>query len=189
MPGSKQPAIIENSVQVPVKRTKDLSNKLALLPEEDLIFLRRIYHTPNDSQAQEVINKALLTDYSIEELRLALAALDGVHQLPLSEKTLGYETARPYKPNLELVPLPPSRVLTPSSESPPLPSAKASREISDILISMSYDDFLWLMKNFAKPQDLRSRLIIIKHRLYRYKWEDVAATIAALQRTLPSNEI
>lgn len=189
MPSSKRPATIEDSTQVPVNRTRELSNKLALLPKEDLMLLRRIYETPTDNQAQEVISKAVLDEYSLQELRLALAALDGVHELPLSEKPIGYEAAKPHVPETDPEPLPPKRVMTPSSETPPLPSAKAAQEIGDILIGISFEDFHWLMQNFGNPQDLRSRLIIIKHRLYRYQWEDVAATIAALQRTLPSSEI
>jgi hypothetical protein len=179
---------IEDTMQVPVNRTRDLSNKLALLPKTDLVLLRRIYQTPNDAEAKKIIASALLDEYSIQELRLALAALDGVHKLPLSEKPLGYEKAKPWKPTKDLDLLPPQRLLSPSDESPALPSAKASQEISDILISLPLDDFQWLMKHYNDIHDLRSRLIIIKNRLYHYQWEDVAATIAALRRTLPDEE-
>ena len=174
-------------MQVPVNRTRELSNKLALLSKTDLVLLRRIYDTPNDKKAKEVISSALLDEYSTQELRLALAALDGVHRLPLSEKPLGFENAKPWKPDLETTTLPPKRLSTPSDESPSLPSAKAAQEISDILISIPLDDFHWLVKHYNDMHDLRSRLIIIKNRLYRYQWEDVAATIAALRRTLPEN--
>ncbi|MFX0168658.1 MAG: hypothetical protein ACFE89_04780 [Candidatus Hodarchaeota archaeon] len=188
MPGSKHPPAIEDSAQVLVIRASELSNKLAKLPKTELMLLKRIYETPNDEQAQKVINKAFLTEYSIHELRVALAALDGVHELPLSECPIGYANAKPWKPQKNTSPLPPQRIKSPSSEAPPLPSAKATMEISTILTSMAMDDFQWLLKNFGTPRDLRSRLIIIKHRLYQYRWEDVAATLAALQRTLPSDE-
>ncbi len=184
---SKQTEDIDTIIQVPVKRTRELSNKLALLPKNDLVLLRRIYKTPNDGEAKKIISSALLDEYSIYELRLALAALDGVHKLPLSEKPLGYENAKPWQPIKDAQALPPQRFLSPSDESPPLPSAKATKEISDILINIPFDDFQWLLSHYNEIQDLRSRLIIIKNRLYRYQWEDVTATIAAIKRTLPEN--
>ena len=177
---AKQPDFVEDTMQVPVKRTRELSNKLALLPKPDLVLLRRIYEKPNDIEVKKIISSALLSDYSIHELRLALAALDGSHELPLSEKPIGYENAKAWKPVEETTPLPPQRIPAPSDESPPLPSAKAAQEISDILISIPFDDFQWLLIHYNDIHDLRSRLIIIKNRLYRYQWEDVAATIAAM---------
>jgi hypothetical protein len=188
MPGSKHPSIIEDSSQVPVTRASELSNKLATLSKSDLVLLRRIYHSPDDKQAREVMTKALLTEYSIHELRVALAALDGVHELPLNEKPLGYANAKPWTPPKATASLPPQRIKTPRDDAPALPSVKATREISIILTSMAMDDFQWLLKHYASPRDLRSRLIIIKHRLYQYRWGDVTATLAALQRTLPHDE-
>jgi hypothetical protein len=188
MASRKRPKIIEDTTLVPVKRTRDLSNRLALLPKADLVFLRRIYKTPDDPKAQDVITQALLDEYSLQELRLALAALDGVHELPLSEKPLGYENVKPWRPPVEQPPLPPQRVFTPTEEAPALPSAKATREISDILTSMPTKDFQWLLEHAGDPQDLRSRLLIVKNRLFKYNWGDVTATLAALQRTIPPNE-
>jgi hypothetical protein len=188
MSPAKRLTVIEESPQVPVNRARELSNKLSLLPKNDLILLRRIYDSPEDNEAQEIISKAVLDDYSIQELRVALAMLDGVHKLPLSEKPLGFENIKPWHPVQDPTPLPPQRIITPSNDTPSLPSAKTAQEISDILVSIPYEDFKWLIKHFGKPQDLRSRLIIIKNRLYHFKWEDVAATIAALQRTLPPSE-
>ena len=185
MPGSKQPPIIEDSSQIPVTRASELSNKLASLSKSDLILLMRIYNSPDDQQAQQVVTQAQLTDYSLHELRVALAALDGAHELPLSEEPLGYATAKPWAPRETTIPLPPRRIKTPRDEALSLPSVKATREISSILTSMSMDDFQWLLKHYSTSHDLRSRLIIIKHRLYQYRWKDVAATLAALQRTLP----
>ena len=189
MPGSKHSPIIEDSSQVPVTRASELSNKLARLSKPDLILLRRIYDSPDDQKAHEVITKALLTEYSIQELRVALAALDGVHELPLGEKPLGFTNAKPWRPHKVTAPLPPQRIKTPIDDSPSMPSVKATREISTILTSMAMDDFQWLLKHYSTHHDLRSRLIIIKHRLYQYRWEDVAATLAALQRTIPRNDI
>lgn len=188
MPGSKHPPIIEDSSQVPVTRASELSNKLARLSKPELTLLRRIYISPDDQKAKEVIAKALLSEYSIHELRVALAALDGVHELPLSEEPLGYAKVKPWKPHAATTPLPPLRIKTPSDDTPSLPSVKATKEISSILTSMAMDDFQWLLKHYATPHDLRSRLIVIKHRLYHYRWEDVAATLAALQRTLPRDD-
>lgn len=185
MPESKRPPIIEDSSQVPVTRTSELSNKLACLSKPDLILLRRIYDSPDDQQAREIMVKSLLTEYSIHELRVALAALDGVHELPLGEEPLGYANAKPWTPHRSTTPLPPQRIKTPSDDTPTLPSVKATREISTILTGMAMDDFQWLLKHYTAPHDLRSRLLIVKHRLYKYRWEDVAATLAALQRTLP----
>jgi hypothetical protein len=171
-----------------VNRTRELSNKLALLSKTDLVLLRRIYHTPNDEEAKHIITTALHDEYSIQELKLALAALDGVHKLPLSEKTLGFENAKAWKPTKETAPLPPKRTISPPEESPPLPSAKAAQEISDILIRIPLEDFQWLLNHYNDTHDLRSRLIIIKNKLYQYQWEDIAATLAALRRTLPESE-
>ncbi|MHA2405708.1 MAG: hypothetical protein ACXACH_03030 [Candidatus Hermodarchaeia archaeon] len=185
---AKQPDTIEDTMQVPVNRTRELSNKLALLPKTDLVLLRRIYHTPNDEEAKQIITTALQDEYTIQELKLALAALDGVHKLPLSEKPLGFENATPWKPTKETTPLPPQRTFSPPGESPPLPSVKATQEISDILVRIPLADFQWLLKHYNDTHDLRSRLIIIKNRLYQYQWEDVAATLAALRRTIPENE-
>ncbi|MFX1404339.1 MAG: hypothetical protein ACFE9D_07700 [Promethearchaeota archaeon] len=188
MSPGKHPDIIEDTEQVPVERTRELSNRLASLPKTDLVLLRRIYDVPNDVEAKKVISAALLDEYSIQELRLALAALDGVHELPLAEKPLGFENAKAWKPPKNAPPLPPKRFLAPTDESPSLPSAKTAQEISGILTSIPMDDFQWLLKHYNDIQDLRSRLIIIKNRLYRYQWEDVAATIAALKRTIPQEE-
>lgn len=188
MDPEKQRDILEDTMEVPVNRTRELSNKLALLPNTDLVLLRRIYKQPNDAEAKKIISSALLDEYTIQELRLALAALDGVHRLPLSEKPLGYENAKPWKPSVDNTPLPPQRLLSPTDESPSLPSAKAAIEISDILIEMPIDDFKWLLNHYNDIHDLRSRLIIIKNRLYQYQWEDVSAAIAALKRTLPRND-
>jgi hypothetical protein len=179
----------EDTELVPVQRTRELSNRLASLPKTDLVLLRRIYNKPNDIEAKKVISAALLEDYSIQELRLALAVLDGVHELPLVEKPLGFENAKPWKPPEDDTQLPPKRLLTSSDESPPLPSAKAAQQISDILTSIPMDDFQWLLTHYNDLHDLRSRLIIIRNRLYRYPWEDVAATIAALKRTLPEEQV
>jgi hypothetical protein len=188
MASGKQPKLIEDTTLVPVKRTRDLSNKLALLPKTDLVFLRRIYETPNDPKAQAIITQAVLDEYSLQELRLALAALDGVHELPLREKPLGFENVKPWRPPVDQPPLPPQRVFTPRDEAPALPSAKATREISDILVSMPITDFQWLLEHAGDPQDLRSRLLIVKNRLFKYNWGDVTATLAALQRTIPPSE-
>ena len=188
MPGSKQPPIIEDSSQVPVTRASELSNKLASLSKSDLILLRRIYNSPEDHKAQQVMTKAQLMEYSINELRVALAALDGVHELPLSEEPLGYATAKPWSPKDTTTPLPPRRIKTLRDDVSSLPSVKATQEISTILTSMAMDDFQWLLKHYTDADDLRSRLIIIKHRLYRYRWKDVTATLAALQRTLPPDD-
>lgn len=189
MASRKRPKIIEDTTLVPVKRTRDLSNKLATLPKNDLVLLRRIYDAPDDPKAHSVISQALLDEYSLQELRLALAALDGVHELPLSEKPIGYENVKPWRPPIEDPPLPPQRVFTPTDEAPALPSAKATREISEILTSMPASDFQWLLAHAGDPQDLRSRLLMVKYRLFKFNWEDVTATLAALQRTIPPNEL
>jgi hypothetical protein len=185
---AKHPDTIEDTMQVPVNRTRELSNKLALLPKADLVLLRRIYHTPNDEEAKHVITSTLQDDYTIQELKLALAALDGVHKLPLSEKPLGFDNAKPWKPIKEKTPLPPQRTFGPPGESPPLPSAKAAQEISDILTRIPLEDFRWLLTHYNDTHDLRSRLILINNKLFQYQWEDVAATLAALRRTLPESE-
>ena len=188
MSPGKHSDIFEDTEQIPVQRTRELSNRLASLPKTDLVLLRRIYDVPNDVEAKKVISAALLDEYSIQELRLALAVLDGVHELPLAEKPLGFEHAKPWKPIEDTTPLPPKRFFAPSDESPSLPSAKTAQEISAILTSIPMDDFQWLLKHYNDIHDLRSRLIIVKNRLYRYNWEDVSATIAALKGTLPQEE-
>ena len=151
-------------------------------------FVDVYYDTPDDPKAQTIISQVLLDEYSLQELRLALAALDGVHELPLSEKPLGYENVKPWRPPVEQPPLPPQRIFTPTDETPALPSAKATQEISGILTSMPASDFQWLLAHAGDPQDFRSRLLMVKYRLFKFNWEDVTATLAALQRTIPPSE-
>jgi hypothetical protein len=186
MPTDEKGAEYEEPSEVLVKRAAELCNKLATLPVADLRVLRRIWETSPLKGAEKVLADALLAEYSQQELRVALAMLDGVHQLPLVEKPLGHDATRtwPTSPSAKM-PLPSPKATPPIDESPPTPSVQAASAIAEQLRAMPPDDLLWLAKHGTNPKDLRSRLIIIRNRLYRYRWTDLAAAIATLKGSLP----
>jgi hypothetical protein len=128
---------------------------------------------------------AVLAEYSQQELRVALAMLEGVHQLPLIENPLGHAATRTCPTSPTKIPLPSTKVTPPVDESPPMPSVQAASAIAEQLRTVPPDDLLWLAKHGSNPKDLRSRLIIIRNRLYRYRWTDLAAAIATLKGSLP----
>jgi hypothetical protein len=168
-----------------VKRAAELSNKLAALSPKDLRALRRIWETGPLKGSEKVLADAVLADYSQQELRVALAMLEGVHQLPLAEKPLGHDATKTWSASPLRTPLPPTRADVPVDESPPMPSVQAASQIAEQLRAMSPEDLLWLARHGSNPKDVRSRLIIIRNRLYRYQWADVAAAIATLKGSLP----
>lgn len=168
-----------------VKRAAELCNKLATLSVENLRVLRRIWEIGPLKGAEKVLADAVLAEYSQQELRVSLAMLDGVHQLPLVEKPLGHDATRTWPTSSSKMSLPPTKVAGPVDESPPMPSVQAASEIAEQLRAMSPDDLLWLAKHGDNPKDLRSRLVIIRNRLYRYRWTDLAAAIATLKGSLP----
>lgn len=186
MPVAKKSIVIEDTAKILATRAKNLSNTLSALSQDDLRILRRIWKKPDDKEAHKIFDKAVREEYTLQELRVALAVLDGVNELPLGERPIGFDDAQVWQPKKRKIILPPAKISTPTNETPPLPSVKAARTIADILIAMPLEDFKWLAKHVGDPQDLRSRLIIIHNKLYSFQWEDVAATIAALHRTLPS---
>jgi hypothetical protein len=178
-------AQFEEPPEVLVKRAAELCNKLATLSAGDLRMLRRIWETGPLKGAEKVLADAVLADYSQQELRVALAMLDGVHQLPLVENPLGHDVTRTWPTSPAKMPLPFAKVTPLVDESPPMPSVQAASAIAEQLRAIPPDDLLWLAKHGNNPKDLRSRLIIIRNRLYRYRWTDLAAAIATLKGSLP----
>jgi len=178
-------AVFEEPPEVLVKRAAELCNKLAKLSAEDLSVLRRIWGTAPLKGAEKVLADAVLEDYSQQELRVALAMLEGVHQLPLIENPLGHAATRTWPTSSAKVALPSPKVAQTVDETPPTPSVQAASAIAEQLRAMPPDDLLWLAKHGSNPKDLRSRLIIIRNRLYRYRWTDLAAAIATLKGSLP----
>jgi hypothetical protein len=178
-------ADFEEPSGVLVKRAAELSNKLATLSPKDLRALRRIWETGPLRGSEKVLADAVLAEYSQQELRVALAMLEGVHQLPLTEKPLGHDATKVWSWSPSKVPLPPTKVDSPVDESPSMPSVQAAAQVVEQLRGMSPDDLLWLARHGSNPKDVRSRLIIIRNRLYRYQWTDVAAAIATLKGSLP----
>ena len=178
-------AQFEEPPEVLVKRAAELCNKLAKLSAEDLRVLRRIWEMGPLKGAERVLAGAVLADYSQQELRVALAMLGGVHQLPLVEKPLGHDVTRTWPTSSAKMPLPSIKVTPPFDESPPMPSVQAASAIAEQLRAIPPDDLLWLAKHGNDSKDLRSRLIIIRNRLYRYRWTDLAAAIATLKGSLP----
>jgi hypothetical protein len=178
-------AEFEEPPEVLVKRAAELCNKLARLSAEDLRVLRRIWETAPLKGAEKVLADAVLAEYSQQELRVALAMLGGVHQLPLVEKPLGHDVTATWPTLSAKLPLPSMKVTQPVDESPPMPSVQAASAIAEQLRALSPDDLLWLAKHGSNSKDLRSRLIIIRNRLYRYRWTDLAAAIATLKGSLP----
>jgi hypothetical protein len=178
-------AEFEEPPEVLVKRAAELCNKLATLSAGDLRMLRRIWETGPLKGAEKVLADAVLADYSQQELRVALAMLEGVHQLPLVEKPLGHDVTRTWPASSAKTPLPFTKLTAPIDESPPMPSVQAASAIAEQLRAIPPDDLLWLARHGNNPKDLRSRLIIIRNRLYRYRWTDLAAAIATLKGSLP----
>jgi len=178
-------AEFEEPPEVLVRRAAELCNKLAKLSAGDLSVLRRIWETGPLKGAEKVLADAVLAEYSQQELRVALAMLGGVHQLPLVEKPLGHDVTRTWSTSSAKMPLPSTKVTPTVDESPPTPSVQAASAIAEQLRAMPQDDLLWLAKHGSNPGDLRSRLIIIRNRLYRYRWTDLAAAIATLKGSLP----
>jgi hypothetical protein len=185
MADDKQDWVFASEDSVSVTRARELSDKLGKLSAEELQKLRRSWESKDHETMKEILASASIEDYNLQELKVALAMLDGVHQLPLVDKPLGHESAQIWQPKSEEAPLPPTTVITPHFENPAKLSVSTAREIADLLAEMPRDDFLWLADHLADSQDKRSRLLIIRHKLFRYRIEDVAAGIAVLRGTLP----
>ncbi|MFX1563271.1 MAG: hypothetical protein ACFFDP_08180 [Promethearchaeota archaeon] len=185
MTPDKRGTVFESTDRVSVTRAKKLSDKLARLSDLDLQQLRRYWELEDYKSLNEILAKVSIEEYQIQELKVALAMLEGVHRLPLTDKPLGHENAQIWEPKPEEASLPPKTVITPRIERPAKLSVPTAREIADRLAEMPRDDFLWLAEHLTDSKDKRSRLLIVQHRLYRFRIEDVAAGIAALRGTLP----
>ena len=59
---------------------------------------------------------------------------------------------------------------------------RLSPEIVLALSKLAEDEFQWLAQHIGRPSDPQSRFIMIRYHLYRFRTEDIAATIAALTR-------
>ena len=145
-------AEFEEPSGVLVKRAAELCNKLATLSPDDLRVLRRIWETGPLKGAQKIMADAVLAEYSQQELRVALAMLEGVHQLPLVEKPLGHDATRTWRAPPSVTSLPPSKVAVPVDESPPMPSAQAASEIAEHLRGIPPEDLLWLAGHGSDPR-------------------------------------
>ncbi|MFX1562293.1 MAG: hypothetical protein ACFFDP_03185 [Promethearchaeota archaeon] len=178
-------SIIEPEDSISVTYAKQLSDKLAKLSAADLQLLRRYLESNDLEKMNEILTKVSIKDFNPQDLKVALAMLDGVHRLPLVDKPLGYDSTQIWEPKLQEEPLPPHTVITPPSESPAKLSVTIASEIADLLAEIPRADLLWLADHLTDSHDKRSRLLFINYQLYRYRLEDVAAGIAALRRTLP----
>lgn len=169
------------SKRVKVHRAKQLSDQLAPLPDDELRLLRRFIKDPREPGIQQILAKPLLAEYTIQELSVALAMLSGVGELSLpSPLPQGgtVQIATPGSVSRSTIP----ETLSLIEDQNSLVPSRLNPDIAHKLQAMPEDAFLWLARNIGNPSDPRSRFIIIRYHLYRYRHEDLASTLATLIR-------
>jgi hypothetical protein len=169
------------SKRVNVHRVRKLSDQLSTLANDDLRLLRRFIQDPREPGIQQILAKPLLAEYTIKELQIALAILSGIGAGPSPDTLPEPGTVQ----ILELIrhsqPSPPPKINLIRDQNRQLP-LRLSPEIVQALSHLTEDEFQWLAEHIGKPTDPQSRFIIIRYHLYRYRTEDIAATIASLLR-------
>lgn len=167
------------SKRVKVSRARILSDKLSALGTDELRLLRKFSKDPKEPGIQQILAKPIMAHYTIQELRVAFAMLSGAGSAlspePLSVPgtvQLGHQTHEHSSSTLF------SMI---SNQNTPLPS-RYSPEIAKTLQSMSDDELLHLAQHVGNPNDPRSRFLIIRYHLYKYRPEDIASTMATLLR-------
>jgi hypothetical protein len=164
-----------------VHRAKELSDQLANLRSDDLRLLRRFIRDPKEPGIQQILAKPVLAEYTIQELQVALAMLQGVGELPPTQQLPPAGTVQlgaPLRPTKRTISAEFSFI---SDHNWQMPS-RLSPEIAQRLEKMPEDEFLWLAQHIKYPTDARSRFIMIRYHLYRFRREDLASTIATLIR-------
>lgn len=169
------------SKRVKVQRAKQLSNRLESLPTDELRLLKRFVNEPREPGIQQILAKPILAEYTIQELRVALAILSGVAEFSPTE--LYAEAGKvQYGSSLSgFRPLPTKELSLIDDQNLQTPS-RLNHEIARQLSLMPEDAFLWLTQHISDPDDPRSRFIMIRYHLYRYRHKDLASTIATLIR-------
>lgn len=170
------------SKRIRVHRAQQLSDKLSSLSEDDLRLLKRFSEDPDQPGLSQIIAQPIIDEYTIQELRVAMAMLSGVGALPPADNLLGTDRVRRWEQMKFEEPLPPARLPFLEDENVPIASAKITPEIAETLSAMPQDAFDWLASHIGNPVDPRSKFIMIRYHLYRYRREDIAATIATLVR-------
>jgi hypothetical protein len=167
------------SKRVKVSRARILSDKLSALGTDELRLLRKFSKDPKEPGIQQILAKPILARYTIQELRVAFAILSGAGSAPSPEPLsvpgtvhLGHQTHEHSSSTL---------LSMISNQNAPLPS-RYSPEIAKTLQSMSDDELLHLAQHVGNPNDPRSRFLIIRYHLYKYRPEDIASTMATLLR-------
>ncbi|MFX1577505.1 MAG: hypothetical protein ACFFCF_10065 [Promethearchaeota archaeon] len=168
------------SKRVKVHRAKTLSDELSALSSDELRLLRRFSKDPKEPGIQQILAKPLMEHYTIQELRVAFAMLSGAAGTPSPDPLSAPGTVQlgqtshdhfTEKTTLSLI----------SDRNVPLPS-RYSPEIASKLQSMDDEELLHLTRNISNPSDPRSRFLIIRYHLYKYRPEDIASTLATLLR-------
>ncbi|MFX1318893.1 MAG: hypothetical protein ACFE9D_07695 [Promethearchaeota archaeon] len=166
--------------RVKVHRARTLSDQLSSLSTDELRLLRKYTKDPKEPGIQQILAKPVLAEYTIQELRVALAMLSGAASAPAPDllSTPGtVQMGHPFhdhirsRTNLSLI----------ANQNIPLPS-RYSPEIANKLQAMSDEELLHLAQHVGNPSDPRSRFLIIRYHLYKYRPEDIASTMATLLR-------
>ncbi|MFW9831091.1 MAG: hypothetical protein ACFFD8_04900 [Candidatus Thorarchaeota archaeon] len=169
------------SKRVKVHRAKQLSDQLSALSGEDLRLLRRFAKDPREPGIQQILAKPLLAEYTIQELSVALAMLSGVSEISLPHilPTAGTVQITPHGSSSRSSF--PDKLSLINNDNWLMPS-RLNPHIARKLLAMPEDAFHWLANNIGNPSDPRSRFIIIRYHLYKYRREDLAATLATIIR-------
>ena len=122
----------------------------------------------------------VMAEYTIQELRVALAMLSGAASAPAPDPLSTPGTVQMGSPSHDQFGSRRTLSLI-SDQNIPLPS-RYSPEIAIKLQAMSDDELLHLAHNVGNPSDPRSRFLIIRYHLYQYRPEDIASTMASLLR-------
>jgi hypothetical protein len=169
------------SKRVKVNRARELSDKLSSLPNEELRLLRRFIKDPKEPGIQQILAKPVLTEFSIQELRVALSILSGLGEVPLPDASVPAGTVHirgtSLHPKIGSVPTV-SLIENQNSQSP----HQLNPQIAQRLSTIPDEDFLYLADHITNPTDPRSRFLMIRYHLYRYSHEELATNIASLLR-------
>ncbi|MFX1565290.1 MAG: hypothetical protein ACFFCH_04805 [Promethearchaeota archaeon] len=167
------------SKRVKVSRARILSDKLSVLGIDELRLLRKFSKYPKEPGIQQILAKPIMAHYTIQELRVAFAMLSGTGGVPSPEPLSAPGTVQLGPHAHEHSSLASLSMI--GNQNTPLPS-RYSPEIAKTLQSMSEDELLHLARNVGNPSDPRSRFLIIRYHLYKFRPEDIASTMATLLR-------
>ncbi len=175
---NRPPYVIAKRVKV--HRARSLSDQLSNLSSDELRLLRKYSRDPKEPGIQQILAKPVMAEYTIQELRVALAMLSGAASAPAPEPLSVPGTVQMGHPSHGHIGLRTNLSLI-SNQNLPL-SSRYSPEIAKKLQAMSDDELLHLAQHIGNLSDPRSRFLIIRYHLYQYHPEDIASTLASLLR-------